>query len=385
MKNKVRVKVYDEYNTFCNYLIYHKISYSNMIINNNIFYLTIDYDDYKKVSLIFKTKLIKYYGRKYLLEFIKFHRYMLISFLICLFVLHLLTNTIFEIRIDTDDEELKSTIIKSLNDNGISKYKRKKSFNEVNKIKEKILSENKDILEWIEINNKGCIYNISLTKRELNEINEYDNSVRSIVAKKDGLIKHITSSKGTTLVEINDYVKKGQVLISGNILKNDELITQVKAEGNVFAEVWYIVSVNIPFKYIEYEQTGKIINRYYLSMFDHEFTITGKYDSNNVMSEKETIISKPYLFFKLMKEKKIEYDYKEYNIDENEALKEALIRSEREIKKMIGDGEYVISKKVLKKEVNSSKMYVEVFFKVYENIGVASNIENIGEMNESST
>ena len=91
------------------------------------------------------------------------------------------------------------------------------------------------------------------------------------------------------------------------------------------------------------------------------------------------------MFFKVIQEIKTEYEYKEYNIDENEAYIEALRRSEKHIRNRLGDDEYIISKKVLKKVSNSSKMYVEVFFKVYENIGVASNIENIGEMNESST
>ena len=41
------------------------------------------------------------------------------------------------------------------------------------------------------------------------------------------------------------------------------------------------------------------------------------------------------------------------------------------------------SKKVLKKEVKSSKIVLEVFFKVYEEIGETSNIENLGEINGS--
>ena len=71
--------------------------------------------------------------------------------------------------------------------------------------------------------------------------------------------------------------------------------------------------------------------------------------------------------------------YKEYSINEEEALNLALKRSEEKIKNKLSKDEYIISKKVLKKEVNYSKMYVEVFFKVYENIGVTSNIDIIGE------
>ena len=179
--------------------------------------------------------------------------------------------------------------------------------------------------------------------------------------------------------QINDYVKRGDLLISGNIVKDEKLVSQVNAEGKIYAEVWYIITASIPFKYTEYEKTGKIVNHYYLDVLGNKFTITGKYDSDNMMSKTKLILDKQYLMFKLYKEVKEEYMYKEYSINEEEALNLALKRSEEKIKNKLSKDEYIISKKVLKKEVNYSKMYVEVFFKVYENIGVTSNIDIIGE------
>ncbi|MGN1028934.1 MAG: sporulation protein YqfD, partial [Bacilli bacterium] len=199
---------------------------------------------------------------------------------------------------------------------------------------------------------------------------------------KDGLIKYITSSSGVKLKDVNDYVKKGEVLISGNIIKGeDTLITQVRAKGKVYAEVWYTVNITIPFNYVEYVETGKVINHYYLDIAGKKITLIGKYDSNFTMNTKDLVLEKPYLFFKLYKETKREYKYKEFNINENEAYKEALKRSENKIKSKLNDNEYIISKKVLKKEVFRSKMNIEVFFKVYENIGVTSNIVEKDDLN----
>ena len=381
MNDIIRIKVLDEYETFIDYLVYHGIYFKNLIKNNNYYTLNISYKDYKSISRRYKTTIIYYYGRRGLIEYIKHNKYMLISFLISLIMLNNLSNTIFDIRINTDDNEIKKIILNSLKDNGISLYKKKKSFDEIYLIKEKILKNNRDSLEWLEINEKGCIYEINLTKRVKESLESSDN-VSSIYAKKDGLIKHISISSGVAKVEINDYVKKGDVLISGNVIKDDELVKQVKSEGKVFAEVWYIVKVNIPFNYIEYTKTGNVINRYYLDINGKEFTLIGKYDSNNTISSKKTIVDKPYLFFKVIQEIKTEYEYKEYNIDENEAYIEALRRSEKHIRNRLGDDEYIISKKVLKKVSNSSKMYVEVFFKVYENIGLTSNIDEKGEKDE---
>ena len=172
------------------------------------------------------------------------------------------------------------------------------------------------------------------------------------------------------------------MLISGNIIKGeDTLIRQVKAKGKVYAEVWYTVNITIPFNYVEYVETGKVINHYYLDIAGKKFTLTGKYDSNFTMNTKDLVLEKPYLFFKLYKETKREYKYKEFNINENEAYEEALKRSENKIKSKLNDNEYIISKKVLKKEVFRSKMNIEVFFKVYENIGVTSNIVEKDDLN----
>ena len=379
--NKVKIIVYENSNKFLNYLVYHSIYYEDLTLNDN-YILTIDYEDYKKISRRYKTKIIKYYGKRFIINYLDTNKYMLISLFISFLVLYLLTNTIFKININTNDEKLYNLINNSLKENNISIYKRKKSFKELKKIKDKILKNNEDSLEWIEIKEKGCIYNVELTARVKNKENNSDNNPKDIVASKDGLIKYITSSSGVKLKDVNDYVKKGEVLISGNIIKGeDTLITQVRAKGKVYAEVWYTVNITIPFNYVEYVETGKVINHYYLDIAGKKFTLTGKYDSNFTMNTKDLVLEKPYLFFKLYKETKREYKYKEFNINENEAYEEALKRSENKIKSKLNDNEYIISKKVLKKEVFRSKMNIEVFFKVYENIGVTSNIVEKDDLN----
>lgn len=381
MNNKVKIIVYENSNKFINYLIYHSIYYEDLTLNNN-YILTVDFEDYKKINRRYKTKIIKYYGKRFIINCINVNKYMIFSLFISFLVLLLLTNTIFEININTNDEKIYNIINNSLKENNISLYKRKKSFKELKNIKNKILKENEDSLEWIEINEKGCSYNIEVTKRVKNKENISDNSPKDIIASKDGLIKYIVSKNGVKLKDVNDYVKKGEVLITGNIIKGeDTLVKSIKAEGQVYAEVWYTVNITIPFNYIEYTETGKTINHYYIDISGKKFTLTGKYESNFTMNTKKLLLDKPYLFFKLYKETKKEYKYKEFNIDENEAYEEALKRSENKIRSKLNDNEYIISKKVLKKEVFRSKMNVEVFFKVYENIGVTSNIVEKDDLN----
>lgn len=381
MNDLVKIRINTCNNKFINYLVYNNINYNSLIKLNDSFILITNYDNYKKISRRYETRIVRYYGKKFIINFVKINKYMIISVIISLMLLRLLTNTIFEININTNDDKLKNEILSSLKDNDIDIYKRKKSFNELIEIKNNILNSNKDILEWIEIVEKGCTYNINITKRVKKIDNDNALIPSDIVASKDGLIKYITNYNGTKLKDINDYVKKGDVLISGDIIKNDEIVDIVTAKGDVYAEVWYTVKVNIPYNYIEYTDTLKRVNHYYLDIFGKKITLLGKYDSKNTISSKKLILNKPYLLFKLYKEEKKIYQYKEYKITKEEAYIEALKRSEKQIKNKLKNNEYIISKNTLKKDVFRSKMYVEVFFRVYENIGVSKEKEDLNENN----
>ena len=378
--NKVRIVVNENSNKFLNYLIYNKIYYDSLNKYNEYFVLDVSYDDYLYIRRRYTCHIVKYYGKKNIVNIYENNKYVLLSLIISFMLLFLLCNTIFDIKINSDNKDIINIINNSLSDNGIGVYKRKVSFDKLNSIKNKILEDNKDTLEWIEIREKGCIYYIDVTPR-VKSNNNVDNSLPSdIVAEKDGVIKHIVVHRGSKVIDNGDYVKKGDILISGNIIKNENVIDKVHSEGVIYAETWKTVNISIPFKRIDYVYK-KTINHYYLDIFGHKFTISGKYDSDNTINKKSIVLDKPYLFFKLYKEEKKIYDYNEVILNKEEAYNEALNRSIDVINKKLSSDEYIISKKVLKKEVKRSKINLEVFFKVYEKIGVTSEIQDIGEEN----
>ena len=59
-------------------------------------------------------------------------------------------------------------------------------------------------------------YIIRCEERKIKKINK-ESGYRNIVAKKDAYITKIISTKGVNLVRSGEYVKKGDVLISGEI------------------------------------------------------------------------------------------------------------------------------------------------------------------------
>lgn len=377
MNNKIQVRIKNHSLTeLIYYLTRNNIKFEYLCSKDDNNFFKIYKSDYKKIKKKFKKiKIINYYGKESIIKFIKKNYIFLISIMWSLFLLYILSTTIFSIEIYSNSEELKDILYNELNIYKIKKYARIKDYKELTKIKKEILNNNQDKLEWLEIRKNGTKYEVMLTERVIPNENNEDNTKRHIVASKDALIKHITSNRGVILKDINDYVKKGEIIISGDLYKGETYIQSLKASGEVYGEVWYIAKTTVPYKYIEYVRTGKVINHYYIEFLGNKMTLLGKYNTNMSMNEVKLLVDKPYLGIKIYKETKELYDYKTFTVTKDEAYKEALKRSDKGIKNKLKDNEYIISKKVLNISQMSSKIELEVFYKVYENITDTSIIE----------
>lgn len=363
-------------NDLINKFIKYNIFYSDLIIKDNNIYIKININDLDKIKKIFKNKqiiIVEYKGILYLKYILEKHFIFILSLFFSYFVILVLSNLIFFIEIKTDNKDLKKYLIKELENYDIKKYKFKKSYKEISKIKEDILNNAKDKIEWLEIKENGVKYIVELTERKIKSVPNKE-KVSNIVAKKDALIKKIITTKGVKMKNVNEYVKKGEVLISGEIKKEEELKDIVVSKGKVFGEVWYTVNTVIPYEYIEYVPTGEVVDHYYIEFLNNKMTLLGRYNAKYYIYTTKILIDKPYMFFRLVKEKKEMYKYSKIFLSQNEALEEAIRRSEKSIKAKLTDEEYIISKKILKKNIYNSKIEVELFYRVYENIGMVEEI-----------
>lgn len=371
MKNKVLVSAKEE--GILKTLISNNIYFSNYTIKDNKVIFIINYEDLELLSKLANIKVIKYYGLVGIKKFLKKHYILLTSFILSYLIIIILSNVIFKVEIVTNNQVLKDNITYYLNYYGIVKYKFVKSNKYIENVKEKILLENKDTIEWISINREGVKYVVNVTPRVISNRVSIDKP-SNIVSKKDALIKYLVVTGGSSVKEVNDVVKKGEVIISGNVVKFDKVVGTTRSKGEVFGEVWYTVNISIPFKHVIYEKTGETINHIYLDIFGHKFTLVGHYITNNSINEVSVLVDKPYLFFKLMKESKELYNYKEVNLNSESAFKETLERADKSISNKLDTNEYIIERKVLKKDVFSSKIDIELFYRVYENIGEEKEI-----------
>lgn len=357
-------------NLFIKRFLINKLVYKELKqVNYKTITLKILYKDYlvlKEKNTVYEIKLIKYYGISKYINYLKENLSFMISFIICILMLFIISNTCFDIVIVHNDDELRNLVENKLNEYDIRVFSIIPSFEIRKNIIEKIVNDEKDKIEWLEIEKKGSKLIVKLTERKHNPKKE-EETPRHIVAKKNGIIKSIEASSGVIVKKKNDYVRKGDIIVSGNIIKDETIKGQVKARGIVYAEVWYKVNVEYPLYYEEVTYLNEIKNNIIVTIFDKEFSLRKDYTDSYL--EKKYILTKDKIFpFSIRSEKQRKTKVTKEELKAEKALEKAIKKAEDKLSVKLSDNEYIISKKTLNYRINESKIIVDVFFNVNENI-----------------
>ena len=224
------------------------------------------------------------------------------------------------------DQSLKAEILSCLNNHGIKNgtFKSVLNFSEI----EKILYREVENISLLSLSQKGTTIFVSYTKRTPNQKNELMSS-KSILAKNDGIISSILTISGTPVVKIGDYVKKGQELICGYKIEDEEQ-EECDAIGQVFAYVWKSATLEYPKKSIVWTRNKNFVTNYKV-MFQN----TVLFSTNNpVLFEKfETEEETKYLTDKVLPIKIVyttSYELEKIEIEQDfEKNKQSLISQTR--------------------------------------------------------
>ncbi len=370
----------------------NNVKYLSQLYNKKIYFwkikyyrdyclLYLDFNNYQKIIKyceIYHLELIKIGGKKKYLFLIKKYGFFYLTILFSLGILFLLSNIIFEVKIMSDNEEIVQILKEQLDKYQLSKYRLVKSYREKEKIKENILHDYKDQIEWLEINRVGTKYFINVLERKKSPVKKTIN-YQNVVAKKNAIIREIKSSSGEIVKKVYDYVNKGDVIISGNIMKNDEVKDVVQAEGTVYGEVWYNVKVQIPLSYEESIYTGNSYQIFSISIFNRRFNLFKKNNYQEYKIIDEPLLINPILPFSLNKSTiyEVERVQKIYTYDI--ALLKGMSIAKDKLLSSIEKDSQIITQKKLKLYQENNIIVIEVFFQVYENITAYEEIVKDGE------
>ena len=366
MNKYIRVKVSGKNsNYFINKLISKNILYSNLCIFSKYIEFDLDRENYYKLTDIktsYDISIVSYLGiYKYLFFFIRYvYIFLFIILGICINIF--LSRMIFSIEVVHSNSKIRKLIYNDLEKFGIKKYSFKVSYSDKEKIVDKILSLEKNDIEWIEIEEVGCKYIIKVEQRKINSLDEECN-YRHIISKKDAMITSISSSSGEVVKKKYDYVKKGDILISGFIYNKDKIMAKRCSVGKVLGEVWYKVNLEVPKEYIEEKFTGNKSSRLEFIFLNKKFNKYNNYKVKRIGLFNSKLFDIGVFFSTYLETSIIHKNYSVLSHDD-EFFSIAISR----LKNRLGDDIRVISKNVLKKEEKKGKIIVEVFIKVEEDI-----------------
>ena len=366
-------------NNFLKRLINNNINIEKVIpISHKEIDLIINYQDLDKVlklKTIYNIKIVRYYGKLRIIKRIKKDIFILSSLLISLLLIYTLSNIIFKIEVIHSNNNIIKLVTKELEDNGIKKYKFVKNYQEIEKIKKKILEENKDTLEWLEIIREGTKYTIRVEERIINN-KPKDNKIYNIVASKNAVIKNIYAESGEKVRSINTYVKKGDIIISSDItLPNNEKIPKT-ASGKVQGEVWYNINIEYPYQYHEIKYTGNkkkvlVLNllNTRISFFDFHKYKTFNRNIKYIFNNNITPIS-------LIYEDEYETNIINEVYDYNTAREKAITKAKDKMLEKYPNIKDITNIKIIKEEDKKNKISLNLFVTCLEDITEYQEVDN---------
>ena len=144
-------------------------------------------------------------------------------------------------------------------------------------------------IDYLNVYQKGSVLHVEYTPASHNQktVLKY----QDYIAKKDGIIRQLDVKQGNVLVKVNQYVKKGDVLISHQIEDTKQQIKMIPTLGSVEAYTY---------QYIEASSSNvkdKDIFAYLLFKIRSQLPKDVKIDREKVLSyDKVQIIDPTYLF-----------------------------------------------------------------------------------------
>lgn len=368
----VRSKCNDYYR-FISKEQYLNINILDIKYENNYVYLKIDskyLDKLNKYLVSYKFRVVNVTGIYKVIELLKKNYIFVICLFIGIILFLVFSNMIVKINIIHENKDIREIISDELDEYGITVLSFKKSYSELDKIREEILDKYPDKLDWMEFDVNGMVLNVRIEERIITDTTKED-KVCDLVATKSGVINDILVSEGEVKVNINDYVREGDTLVSGIITYNEEDKRYTCASGRIYATTWYTASVSIPLEYKEYVETGK-----------KKYNIVWEVDGNKkkILKDRFTSFNSSLsnilrvFDFNLYVETQRETEEVIKTYTEEEALSVGINKAISSIEVTLGEFDEIIDKKVLKKYANNSTMDIEVFIIVKELISTEKEI-----------
>ncbi|MET3727752.1 hypothetical protein ABID52_001333 [Fictibacillus halophilus] len=350
-------------------------------LENNRALVSISVSDVQKARGILKENKLKIRikekkGTPFLLKRMWKRNGFILGMLSFICLLFLLSNMIWNINVTGANPKTEYELRKAAVELGVTKGKFIFLLPNVREI-QRDLTEKMDNVTWIGVTQHGTSYRFEVVEKEIPEAKQVTGP-RHLVATKEAVIHSVFVEKGQPIVGVNDYVKKGSLLVSGLIGK-EKKPQLVSAKGEIWGEVWYQTEVEVPLNTSFQTYTGKYKNRHFVSLFGLNVPVYG-FSEGEFKDKTETLNESPLYLAKW----KMPFSYIKKEIRETDGVKRSYTKAEaievgkkmakKELSKKLPDDAKINGEKVWQQNVSNGKVKLTMLYQVIENIASAQPI-----------
>ncbi|WLR49887.1 sporulation protein YqfD [Bacillus tianshenii] len=297
----------------------------------------------------------------------------LLAFIVLLFVL---SNMVWGIEIKGAEPDVEHALRKAVNEYGIKRGKLIITLPDTAVIQRELTLQ-VDGLTWLGVERKGTTYHFQVVEEKKVELQEVKGP-QHLVAKKRAVIHDMFVEEGQPIVSVDDFVDKGDVLVSGIIGKEGQT-KMAAAKGEVLGEVWYQSRVVVPLKTKFSVLTGEKQAKHLFYIGNFSFPFWGfkevPYEAYETNTKKTPFLllnwTTPFAYEqKLYLEKK--QSLRQY--DQKTAVMEGKKMAKKELISRIGKDAVIKGEKVLHQAIENGKVKLTIHYQVIEDIAVEQPI-----------
>jgi similar to stage IV sporulation protein len=349
--------------------------------------LVMSVEDYFRVKPLARetrsrVRIISKQGLPFFLLRLQRRKFFAIGILLFFLLIFALTSFVWSVDVEGNERVPTREILQLLKNQGVyaGQFKGRIPSDEKMQI---YLQDKLPQLSWVGFRMEGTRVVVTVVEKKGvdDKEAEEDNGPVQFVAKKDALIYDMKILRGRPLVEVNDVIKKGQLLVSGRYgnPETPEKGKVVGVKGSVLGRVWYESDVVVPLTLKRKVYTGARDEVYYPYVASREIRIPFLYPID--FTRYETIshirslhLGKWRLPFGWVAEERMEMEWVKQKLSEKEALRLGKERARVELLSEAGQQARILGEKVLHHHVDNGKVYMKLHFDVVENIAVPQPI-----------
>lgn len=365
----------------------------NMAISNGIYIWDIKKQSYTSISakiglesfgkmreIVRKTdctiEIKEKRGLPFVWKNLKRHKLFAASILVLIVAIYIMCSYIWMIEVVGTKDIDPKTILDIVSSEGLKEGVRKSKLDK-HSIENRVLIKFSE-LSWVGIQIRGTKATIEVVEKRVEPelISKVDSC--DIVASKSGVINKILVLNGDGVVKDGATVKKGQVLVSGTIIRENTETRLVHSLAQITARTWYEDAEEMDLQQMEFKDTGRKVTHYKLKVLNKElgFKKSIPYSEYNETREEKNIISfGDYIFpIKLISNKFQELVRVPKTLTIEQAKKRCEERLNERLKLQLSENAVVLDKKIDYYEEKKS-VKAKITVEILEEIGVKKRIQ----------